>query len=97
MAMNGNELREKFVQTIFNGLKREFPDVSGVQGYQPVVDEYWMRLARAIADIAVDAVNHVQDKADVIPGIQVATVTAPCIPGSSVPTTGATVSNGKIK
>lgn len=97
MAMNGKELREKFVQTIFNGLKREFPDVSAVEGYQPVVDDYWLRLSRAIADIAMDAVNHVQEKADVIPGIQVATTTAPCIPGSPVPTVGATVSNGKIK
>lgn len=97
MAMSESELKAKYTETIYNGLKREFPMVTSVPGYSGTADDMWHRLARAIADIAMDTVQHIQQKADVIPGIQVATKTAPCIPGVSVPTTGQTVSNGKIK
>ena len=90
MPMSSSALRELFVQRIFNGLKREFGDVSGVSGYQPVTDEYWMKLSKAIADIAIDAVSHIQGNADVLPGIQVTTAGAP------TNHTGATVSKGKI-
>ena len=92
MAMSGSELKGKFVQTIFNGLKREFAEEYRVTGYPPVLEEHWMKMARAIADIAVDAVTHIQDKGEVQDGIQVST-TGPIDPHHS----GETVSKGKIK
>lgn len=82
MALDRASLRQKYVKSIYNGLKREFGEVQSVPGYGPVADSYWHKLAEAIADIAFDIVDDIQQKAEVQPGIQTST--------------GPTISTGKI-
>jgi hypothetical protein len=69
MAMNKSQLRELYVQRIYAGLQREFSEVQAVAGYGGTANDMWMRLARAIADIAMDTVDHIQSQAEVLPGI----------------------------
>ncbi len=90
-------MKAEMKQRIYNGLKREFTaSVSRGKGYPPIADGFWLKIADAISDIAMDIVNDIHNDAIVVPGQAVATVTAPCIPGVSVPTTGTTVAPGKI-
>lgn len=71
-------------QRIYNGLKREFAaEVAKGEGFPPVADGFWMKLADAISDAALDIVNDIQTDAQVQPGIPT--------------TTGATVGPGVIK
>jgi len=69
MAMNKSQLKELYTQRIYAGLKREFSEVQAVPGYGGTANEMWMRLSRAIADIAIDTVDHIQSQAEVMPGI----------------------------
>jgi hypothetical protein len=93
MPLVGVAIKSKFKDTIYSGLKREFSAaVSQGQGYPPVADEFWLKLASAISDIAMDLVDEMHSNAQVLPGQQVVGVGGG-IPG---PVTGATVSPGKI-
>jgi tRNA A37 threonylcarbamoyltransferase TsaD len=92
MPLQGPSIKAKFKDTIYSGLKREFMQaVSQGQGYPPIADEFWLKLANAISDIAIDMVDEIQSNAQVVPGQQVVTNGGP---SSQV---GATVSPGKIK
>lgn len=69
MAMSKEQLKQLYTSRIYAGLQREFGEVQGVPGYGGTANEMWMRLARAIADIAMDTVDHIQGQAEVQPGI----------------------------
>lgn len=91
MPLVGPAMKAKFKDTIKAGLQREFSgEASKGQGYPPVAEEMWTKLADAISDIAMDIVTEIQTNAQVLPGQQVVTA------GSPTTQTGATVSPGKI-
>jgi hypothetical protein len=84
-------MKSKFQDRIYNNLKKEFsPSASKGTNYQPVADEFWLKLSRAIADIAIDLVNEIHQNAMVAPGQAVVTA------GSPAAHSGTTVSPGKI-
>jgi hypothetical protein len=91
MALVAPAIKSKFKDTIYAGLKREFTAaVNQGQGYPPVADEFWLKLADAISDIAMDLVDEMHNNAQVQPGQAVVTA------GSPAAHTGTTVSPGKI-
>lgn len=91
MPLSGSSIKSKFKKTIYNGLKREFnAAASKGQNFPPIADDFWLKLADAISDIAMDMVDEIHQNAQVSPGQQVATT------GSPTNHTGATVSPGKI-
>jgi hypothetical protein len=91
MALVGPEMKAKLESRIHEGLKRVFSsEVSGGTGYSAVADAQWAKMADAISDIALDIVNEIQQNAEVVPGIAVATT------GSASAQAGATVAPGKI-
>ena len=91
MPLNSAEMKNRFKNTIYNGLKRVFAaDVAKGKGYSAIADAQWMKMADAISDIGMDIVNEIQTKAQVVPGQQVVTA------GSPSAQTGVTVSSGKI-
>jgi hypothetical protein len=93
MPLVGAAIKSKFKDTIYNGLKREFTaSASKGEGYAGIADEFWLKLANAVSDIAMDLVDEMHSNAQVVPGQQVVGVGG-AIPG---PMTGATVSPGKI-
>lgn len=67
--MNREQLKALYTQRIYAGLQREFGEVQAVPGYGGISSDMWMRLSRAIADIAIDTVDHIQKEAIVLPGI----------------------------
>ena len=69
--MSQSELKDLYKQRIYAGLQREFGEVAGVPGYGGTANEMWMKLASAIADIAMDTVNHIQQQAVVQEGIPI--------------------------
>jgi hypothetical protein len=91
MPLIGPAIKSKFKDTIYSGLKREFSAAAGKgDQYSGVADEFWLKLASAISDIAMDLVDEMHQNAMVSPGIPVATA------GSPVAQTGATTAPGKI-
>jgi len=93
MPLIAPAIKAKFKDTIHSGLKREFSAAAGKgDGFPPVADEFWMKLADAISDIAMDLVTEMTTNAMVVPGQQVVGVGGG-VPG---PVTGSTVSPGKI-
>lgn len=91
MPLQGSAIKARFMSTIHAGLKREFSkETSQGQGYDPVADEMWKKLADAISDIAVDLVAEIQTNAQVEAGQQVITS------GSATNQTGSTTSPGRI-
>lgn len=87
MAMKPNDLKEKFKQTIINGLKAQFGG-SIPQGGD--AQENWAKMAEAISGIAADIVAEITSNAEVVPGVTVSTV------GSPMAQTGPTTAPGKI-
>ena len=83
MPLSKSKLKQEMKQRIYNGLKREFSaEVAKGQGFPPIADGFWLKLADAISDAAFDIVQDIQSDAEVQPGI---------------PTpTGATTGTGKI-
>jgi hypothetical protein len=91
MPLVSSSIKTKFKDTIYSGLKREFASAAGQgQNYPPIADEFWLKLASAISDIAMDLVDEIHQNAQVAPGQQVVTAGAP------TNHTGSTVSPGKI-
>lgn len=91
MALVAPSIKAKFKDTIYSGLKREFSAaIARGENYPPIADEFWLKLANAISDIAMDIVDEIHSNAQVVPGQQVATT------GSPSAHTGTTVSPGKI-
>ena len=91
MPLVSASIKAKFKDTIYAGLKREFsPALSKGDGYPGVADEFLMKLASAISDIAADIVDERHSNAQIAPGIPVATA------GSPAAQTGATTGPGKI-
>ncbi len=91
MALVASKIKAKYKQRIYNGLKREFSQyTSPREGFPPIADEVWMKLADAISDVAIDLVEEIHTNAEVIPGILVDTT------GTPAHHTGKTVSPGKI-
>lgn len=91
MPLIAPAIKSKFKDTIYAGLKREFSAAAGKgDAYAAVADEFWLKLASAISDIAMDMVTELTTNAMVAPGIPVATA------GSPVAQTGATTAPGKI-
>jgi len=90
MALNGKALKSKMSERIFQGMKRVYTEVNSTQGYSPVVEAQWKKMADAISDIALDIVSDIQANAEVKPGISVATT------GSPGAHTGNTTGTGKI-
>jgi len=91
MPLVAPEMKAKFQSRIHAGLTRVFgSDVSAGQGYPPIADPFWAKLADAISDIAMDVVDEIQQNAQVVPGQQVLTN------GSPTTHTGNTISPGKI-
>jgi len=86
MPLVGSALKAKMSERIFQGLKREFADVSATAGYSPVAEEHWKKLADAISDAALDIVTDIQTNAIVMPGI-------PLVAGAFG---GSTIGPGKI-
>lgn len=87
MPLQGPHIKAKFAATIHAGLKREFgASAAKGEGYPPVADEFWLHLANAISDIAMDIVDEIHSNAQVAPGQQVVTTGGP----------GSTASPGKI-
>lgn len=91
MPLVAPAIKAKFTATIHAGLQREFsPAIAKGQNYPPLADEFWLHLANAISDIAMDIVDEIHNNAQVVPGQQVVTS------GSPTNHTGATASPGKI-
>ena len=85
--MNSANLKAKLKERIYNGLKEQFSSAAAEgQGYTPIADAQWQKVAEAISGIAVDIITEITTNASVLPGI----VTV----GS--PTSQVTVSTGKI-
>lgn len=93
MALNSNEMKSKFKQTILTGLRREFTG----KWTPSDAEESWTKLANAISDIAADIVQEIVSKAEVIAGIPVDTKGIANSPGLPEKETGATTATGKIK
>lgn len=92
MPMNPSALKSKIKQTVYNGLKAQFGSAAGKgKDYTGVADEQWQKMAEAISGIAADIIAEIQNNAQVMPGIGVATA------GSPAAQTGATTSPGQIK
>lgn len=73
MAMDPAALKQNMELRIYNGLKAEFSaSAAQGQGYTPIADEHWHKLAKAISGIAVDIVLEITTKALVNPGIATA-------------------------
>jgi len=93
MPLVASEIKAKFRSRIHSGLKRVFLESASMgTNYPPVSDEFWEKLSDAISDIAMDLVEEIQTKAEVVPGIQVMTTDSAGDSG-----TGATISPGKIQ
>jgi len=94
MPLVAPAIKSKFKDTIYAGLKREFTAaVSQGQNYPPIADEFWLKLANAISDIAMDLVDEIHSNAMVVPG-QAVMIPATSPPGA--PSAGQTVAPGKI-
>lgn len=94
MPLDKDRLKSNYKNRIYSGLKREFSAaVAKGKGFPPVADEFWMKIANAISDIAFDIVSEIKDNAEVIPGQQVMTEVAGTPPHAHP---GKTVSPGKI-
>jgi len=88
VPMQGSALQAKLEKNIFSGLKKEFASVAAPHGFDGDAAKFWEKLSKAIAPIAVDIVEHIQQNAQVLPGI-------PLI-GGAIPGPGATTGPGKI-
>lgn len=87
MAMDPAGLKSKLKERIYNGLKAQFSSsASQGQGYTPIADEHWQKMAEAISGIAADIVLEIQTNAMVMPGI----------PTAGGPSNQVTVAPGKI-
>ena len=94
MPLIAPNIKTKFKDTIYNGLKREFSaEVSKGKDYLPIADEMWHKLADAISDIAMDIVEEIHSNAQVIPG---QSVSIPSTGAPGTPSAGSVVSPGKI-
>lgn len=70
MGLSSSGMKSKFKKRIYNGLKREFSGAAAKgAGFPDVADEFWEKLASAVADIAEDLVDELQSNAQVAPGI----------------------------
>lgn len=99
MPLIGPSIKSRFKTTIYNGLKKNFSAAASKgTGFPAVADEFWMKLADAISDIAADLVDEMHNNAQVVPGqsvtVNVVTVGSPST--QSGPGSGVTVSPGKI-
>lgn len=86
MALDPMSMKDKFKKRIFDSMKREFADKYA----PPDVEDSWKKLADALSDIAIDLVQEITTKAQVLPGIPVATA------GSPAAQSGSTVGPGQI-
>jgi len=94
MALNSSEMKARFQSRIHAGLQRVYNSyVAQGKNYPPIADQMWALLADAISDIAMDVVDEIQQNAEVVPG-QSVLIPATSQPGA--PSTGDTVSPGKI-
>ena len=95
MPLESSAIKSKFQSRIHAGLQREFGNaVAEGKNYPGVADEFWVKLANAISDIAMDLVDEIHNNAQVVPGQQVTgTAVGAAVSG---PVTGATASPGKI-
>lgn len=87
----GTAIKAKYKQRIYDGLKREFGNIKAIPGYGDIADQYWLKLADAISDIAIDLVNEIHSNAEVVEGIPVDTN------GTPTHHTGVTIAPGKIR
>ena len=87
MAMDPAGLKSKIKDRIYNGLKAEFGSpASSAEGYSPIADEHWQKLATAISGIAVDIVLEITQNGTVLAGI----------PTAGGPNAQVTIAPGKI-
>ena len=94
MPLVAPEMKAKFQDRIHAGLTRVFSaDVAAGKGYPPIADPFWNKLADAISDIAMDIVNEIHENAQVVPG---QAVLIPLTGAPSTPSSGTTISPGKI-
>lgn len=86
-------LKSKMKERIYNGLKTQFGSAAGQgQGYTPIADAHWEKLAESISGIAIDIVMEITQNAQVAPGIGVVGVGGG-VPG---PVSGSTITPGVI-
>ena len=81
MALDAEKLKGELKERIHSALMREFPEVTAVPGYQGQVDAYWVKLAAAISDVAIDIVNDIQNDAEVMAGIATSDLAVTIAPG----------------
>lgn len=87
MSMQPAALKSKMKERIYNGLKEQFGGAASQgEGYTPIADEQWQKVAEAISGIAIDIVMEITQNAQVTPGIATA----------GGPTNQITVTPGKI-
>ena len=87
MPMQPSALKAKMKETIYNGLKSQFgSDAGKADGYDPVADANWNKMAEAISAIAADIITEITTNAQVNPGI----------PTAGGPAAQATVAPGTI-
>ena len=81
MALDAEKLKGELKERIHAALIREFPEVTAVPGYAGESDKYWVKLAAAISDVAIDIVNDIQSDAEVMPGIATSDMAVTIAPG----------------
>lgn len=86
--LDGNALKAKMSERIFEGLKRVYTKVDATANYSSVVEAQWRSMADAISDIALDIVADIQQNAQVNPGISVVTSGGPSTQSGSTITPG---------
>jgi hypothetical protein len=93
MPLIAPAIKSKFKQRIYDGFKKNFGGAASKgEGYSSTADEFWMKIADAISDIAIDMVEEITTNAMVMPGQSVVGAGGG-VPG---PMSGSTVSPGKI-
>jgi predicted NBD/HSP70 family sugar kinase len=99
MALVGDKLKSKMQSTLEKSLKEQFAKDSKDN---PKAEEMWKKMAAAIAEIAVDIVQTIQQDAEVAAGISltvnpgIPTAGSPAAQTTVGPGTGLTTAPGKI-